>query len=316
MDIKTPPLDPIDAPSDSDQNQGSPQKRRRGGGPKTDFGRKVVAGNATKWALYSSDPTAGGESAEDFDSMQAGLFDHFQPVGTYEAWLVGRIAREFLALDRNDRAIRALIDLRAARVDPPVPPNFVKRALNNVSWSTFDRPLDTTTFLMLLDKYPETRMVEPEVIGDIWRAAEVLQWTIPDDVATSSSGMTVGDLRSLFTSIAEANGLEPNSVKNALEDINEVALQLALGAQERVERMLKEDDQRAKRAARAHLPSFDDLEKLMKHKRSVERSLTQNLDALETTQRARSGALEPRIRLHVTGDDDAHLHGGGSGQDE
>ena len=74
------------------------------GGPITPQGKKAVSKNAVRHAVTSLDPTAAGESAEEWNLYIEGFNDVFRPIGIPESDLVFNLA---MCLWRKRRIVRA-----------------------------------------------------------------------------------------------------------------------------------------------------------------------------------------------------------------
>ena len=165
--------------------------------------------------------------------------------------------------------------------------------------------MEASFALEYIDTLPDDHDLGAEVAEDILRA---IMATGRNDFETPELGAdfpsnSLGCFRNHIAVVAEARGLAAKAVvKAALAELEEVT-QLALGAEWRVEQVRTKLAERAEREARAQLPGDDDYAKLLRYKRSHERSIDKLIDRLETSQRARAGDLPPPIRLQVSASD-------------
>jgi len=281
----------------NDFESGAPNRR---GGPRTAQGKQASSKNACRFGILSPDPSAGGESTEDYQAFLAGIRAHFQPVGSYEEELVANIVNEFWALHRITRATSALIDLRAKRIDPPPRISVMKPILERNKWSAYARPLESYVEFKLLDTEADGLLFSPEIVGDVMRAAEEAGFTMPimDSMSLTSDGAQF--VRKFLTLTAMANGVDKAKVVRKTSAVLKMASDLACGAEQKIKRLQREQAKRDKRAATSNLPDLDDYDRLVRYKRSHERSLEKWVSALEVSQRARSGELDPPIRVHVS----------------
>jgi len=281
-------------------SQGEGTSRRGHGGPRTPAGKARASSNARRHGILSPDPSAGGESPEDYEALLAGIGAHFQPVGIYEEEVVANIVNEFWALHRIARATSALIDLRTERIEQPPRVSFTKPMVNRTCWSAYNRPLETYVELEVLDTYADSLVLGPEIVSDVMRATEEAGFTVPMVDQGSLAPDSVGFVRHFFSLTALANGVDSSRViKKVCAELN-TAFDLACGAEDKMRRSQIERAKRAKRAATSHLPDLDDYERLVRYKRAHERSLEKWVAALEASQRARSGDLDPPIRVHIS----------------
>ena len=141
-----------------------------------------------------------------------------------------------------------------------------------------------------------------KVSDDILRAIIATgsgDFEVPDFGGDPSSS-SVGFLHHLIPALAGAQGLEIEAVVVAAVAELEEAFRLALGAAEKVDRLLAERAERAERRARAHLPADDDNCNFLKWKRTFERSLEKWIALLESSKLARADNLPPPIRVQVS----------------
>lgn len=93
-------LAPMDAP-----------KRRRSGGPRSESGKAIAAGNSIKHGAMSQEPVLPslGETLEGWLALRDGIVEALAPVGAMEQALAERVALNLQRLRRAERAERALI---------------------------------------------------------------------------------------------------------------------------------------------------------------------------------------------------------------
>jgi len=295
-DASSPPLDPSLTANDE-----ATPPANRSGGPRTSEGKRASSKNALKHGATSSSPVAAGESQEDFDALMEGLRAHFAPVGVFEDRCVYEIGVEFQVLDRIRRQTRDLIDLQARNVDPPRPASLIKSITHDVPWTAFSRPIEALGILKFLGSMSEDYGLTEEVFQDCLLAISkcltgASMDSVPDRAAEGHR--TAGHLRRMVTGAAEVHGVDEPAVINAASALLDDVIDRILGAEWRINKVRSEIAARAERKARAHLPGYDDYDRLMRYKRAAERSLQEWIDRLETSQRARSGDLPPPVRIH------------------
>jgi hypothetical protein len=89
--MSSPPSNPEDAePRDDLGSSTAPQSR--GGGPRTESGKQAVSQNATKHAITSNNPVAGGEDPLQWESFREDFFTYYEPIGAPEEVLVNKLA--------------------------------------------------------------------------------------------------------------------------------------------------------------------------------------------------------------------------------
>jgi len=274
---------------------------KRNGGPNTEAGKRISSANAVKSAIFARDPTAGGESADEYQTSLVRLREYFDPIGEYQEQLVTAIAREFLTLDRITRATQGAIDRAWAKVKPPEPPRYIEDLGPRLKWWEFKRPLHTQIVLEHLDG-ADPRDLDEAVVHDVVLALKELGVEVVVPEANVNQENQAEFLKRLISDTATANDDSPESLVIETAAILEWAFQYAWGADEKVKGPFRQREQRADRAARAHLPDLDEYDRLVKYKRSAERSLKQYMDMLETAKRAAAGELEPRLRIQLTSD--------------
>ena len=69
-------------------------------GPRTDEGKGASKMNALKHGLMAREVLMPGESSEDFGNLRGMLHQEFEPVGSYEMFLVDELAGQFFRLFR------------------------------------------------------------------------------------------------------------------------------------------------------------------------------------------------------------------------
>jgi len=297
-------VEPPDAGAPSDEfahpfEDQTPPKRP--GGPRTPDGKKASSKNAWRHGILSPDPTAGGESPEEYKTLLEGMREHFRPFGFYEEELVAQITGEFISLHRVTQAISSAISLRFKRIDPPRPALLLKRIVPPpLNWSTYKRPFEARFALEHLDKHPDGLILEAEVVHEAIRAIGAEGLTMPDVDQNWPSPDTAGFLREFVGRVAEGNGIDVARVIKQAVAVLEYVVDLVVGADEKVRNILAEQAQRAEREATSHLPELDEYERLLRYKRAHERSLKDYVALLETSQRARAGELDPPLRVQVS----------------
>ncbi len=204
-------------------------------------------------------------------------------------------------LHRVTREISDLIDLRARAIDPVKEVSFIKPFETDTDWTSYHRPAEALYPLQHLDALPDEYHLGEEVAEDILRAIIA---TGRNDFEMADSGADVSSssvefLRRLISAVAEARGLEVETVVSAAFSELDEALNLAVYAEYKVNLLKTELAERAEREARAHLPGDDDYARLLRFKRSHERSLAMWVGYIESSQRARAGDLPPPIRLRI-----------------
>ncbi len=83
--------------------------RRRGGGPKTEAGKRRSSMNAVKHGLYSAAVVLPGESMEEYEALLARYLDRFRPTSPDEEHLVHTLVNA-------EWRIRRLIHIQTARL--------------------------------------------------------------------------------------------------------------------------------------------------------------------------------------------------------
>ena len=280
------------------QRDGRTQNAR--GGPRTPQGKARSSKNSRRHGIHSPDPSAGGEAYEDYEALLAGMQEDFQPVGMYEEELVAHIVDEFWALHRVTRAISALLDLRFAQIDPPPAVSLTKPMLQTTKWSEYKRPFEARLTLESLPTRADDALVGHEIVDDVIRATRV-----PDSVVAGfdpglSAPNSVGFLRSFLSMAADAKGWEIEAMIQEVWFALENAYELAEGAAYHANRIRAEGVEKMKREATSYLPDFEDYDRLLRYKRAHERSLASWIASLEASKRARSGHLDPPIRLQIS----------------
>lgn len=282
-----------DAPSHAHVPQAT-----RGGGPRTSEGKRISSQNACKHGLLSQDPVAGGESIEDWNEFLDGVQNHYGPIGIFEQECARHIALELWYLRRVERQIKSVSQERSMFAMPPAPSSYVEIA--DLEFRDPDGVLDV---LMNLDSLPDDLDLSEVVFEDIemtvmTTSAEQFNFEIPG-WDPDSRRTTVASLRQFLQLAAEKTGLQRNVViKRVVDRANEFLSK----APERLSRRRRKQARHVALANRVDLPDYDEYQKLLRYKRSHERSLSKWIAILETSQRARMNTLPPPIRLQVQGE--------------
>jgi len=287
---------------------GAPKSPKRGGGPSTVEGKKTSSRNALRYGIYSPDPTAGGESPEDYQSLLSGLEAHYRPYGVQEKEWVALIAGEYVSLHRITRQISELIDLAAANVEPPRPFKYFKKFEGPADFVIYRRPEEARLTLLVAHEAPDEAEIPEDVAGDIMRSFlstgdNDYDFIAPNfGIGSPDPEDTYGALACLIALLSAARGLEPAElVRSAIEHLETVMI-LAGEAEKKIGQTRAAISRRNDRRAKADLPDLDRYETLLKVKRSHERSIGMWIDRLEASQRARAGELAQPIRVQVSGD--------------
>lgn len=319
------PVDRSDGNQDSDapetsatrsRSSGGPHQRGvgqgKGGGPKTPEGKAKAARNATKFGVYSPNPTAGGESADDYQEFLAGVQHHHQPKTLYEEEIVSRITEDLWRLRRIIRQESDLINRRYEQIDPPRQVSFVKPSRYLTSWSAYKTPVEAWADLMLLVGKPDEYEFPADVVEDIHRALRDVSFVKFEatDIRFHPEH-TAGALRRAVSRVAEINGWSEEKVLSDVTFLLECVQDLAHCAEERVRQIRDEQAKRAERAATSHLPDLGTYERLLSAKRSLESSIERWVGLLKAAKRARSVDLDPSALLPDGGGGHGADGGGG-----
>jgi hypothetical protein len=292
-----------DGPDQDRQSDAHKAGKKRGGGPRTAEGKARSSQNAVKHGILSNNPVATGESLEDWEVHVAGMHEQFDPRGSYEELCVQHIAEDLWRLGRLTRQETALISLRVGEVDPPTGPSFLKaprpftESLPKAKW-----PLEAISVLQMLeigfhrDDYDlgDGVMADCELAICVGSGLGGL-WTPPPRVAGDN---TVGYLRRLLNAASEASGKSVEDLEVLAVDVLETLVGFEREKESKIADARKSVKAKARRAARAHLPADDDLDRLLRYKRGVERSLDGWLKKLDAAQKARLAGAHPDASLN------------------
>ena len=127
--------------------------------------------------------------------------------------------------------------------------------------------------LDLLDTYPDGLLLGPEIVGDMMRAAEEAGFTLPIMDSGPLTSNSAEFVRKFFSATSIANGVDEANVVKRTSSVLKVAFDLACPAEHKIKRLQHEQAKRDKRAATSNLPDLDDYDRLVRYKRSHERSL-------------------------------------------
>jgi len=204
------PGDPIE----DHESQGNGNSRKGCGGPCTPEGKAKSSKNARRHGIFSPDPTAGGESPEVYEGLLTGVRDEFRPSNLYKDELAALVAGELLALQRIARQITELINLKTRRIDPPPPSPFIKPIRQRTNWQSYKRPIEAGVALKHLELYNDAALLDSEVFDDTIRAVTEAGLKMPKFDPGGFLPYSVGFVRHLVATTAEANGMEvPTVVK-------------------------------------------------------------------------------------------------------
>jgi hypothetical protein len=294
------------SPSASGNKAGGPKPpARRGGGPRTAEGKRVVAQNAIKHGLTSASPVAGGESQEDWETHLEGLRKDFAPVGTIEEIKVHELAS---LLWRKQRAMRyeaRLIDARLEAFGSSAS-TMIKRPPTDTEEILDKLDCDLVEAISLIECLEQLDDSSPLQAGEVCNALFLpaiacTNETLPTWLVFPSEGKTwtCSDIRRWLSALAEHLG-------TTVEDLRRDALAKGRAILE---------DRRKRRAAQERLerkgliperealfPLRTDLEVILRYENAMDRMIDRTLKQLELPQRARSGELPPspqRIEVSV-----------------
>ena len=195
--------------------------------------------------------------------------------------------------------MRDSIAVATNRIDEPEPVRFIKPMRHRLSWSAYKSPLEAISRLGLLDHCAATHDFGIDETADVVRA---IRDSGLDSLVVPLAGPgcpenSVAYIRKLIATAAEA-GSEPEAdVVRAITDTLELVLEYTINGERAMRKMLKAKAQQEERRARAHLPGYDEYDKLMRYKKAHENAADNYLRQLETLQRARTGTLLPAMRI-------------------
>jgi hypothetical protein len=238
------------SPSPGVQRDAKHKNGRRG--PRTQEGKANSSKNARRHAIFSPDPTAGGESPGEYEALLAGMRDKFRPVNVYEEELIAQLTGEWIALHRITREISALINVRTAKIDPPPRVSLIKPIKQDMNWSAYRRPFEALSVLEHLELCNERSTLDPEIVGDIMRAIEAVVPEVPSFEIRDGPPTTVASVCLFFTALAEANDVELTVLITDTKKILRYVFDLAMGAEDKVNRIRKEQAERDDRR-RGHI---------------------------------------------------------------
>ena len=271
------------------------------GGPRTVAGRRAVSQNATKHAITSNSPVAGGEDQAQWESFRDDFAAYYAPVGAPEEVLVNKLA---LAQWVQFRIIRAEVDSinrerRAMDVRAqsyPVEPveTVVEELLEKVDCD-IENAVDLLDRLTLLDASTD--------VGDqSYDAGALVFASTPKramDGTTSDEGDAWGPTAGSFRDwISKFSAAHDRTFDQAVETSVRTGRDILAAQKLRAENIEKI---RALRAKLTVLPPPVEMEKYIKYDAHQERKIARTLGQLETLQRLRSGQdLLPPIRVAIS----------------
>jgi hypothetical protein len=276
-----------------------------GGGPRTPQGKAKSSKNAMKSGIFSKSPIVGDEKEEDWEKHRQGLWDSFQPVGSYEEMLVDQIALNRQQKARLQRSMDGVVQHQLDELHQVHRETLIDHLdglpADEAIWFGFN-PDEAVLTLEMVDKDSddtalEFYQVEPVLVA-LRLSCELdadFTWSCvpeglqPEDVETWNLGL----IRQCLEAAATHSKKELQQVRDeALEEAEKAAFLKYL-------RREAAKHQYHLRAARALLPPAKDLELNMRYTASLDKEFERLIRHLENSQRARANALPPPIRIDV-----------------
>jgi hypothetical protein len=185
---------------------------------------------------------------------------------------------------------------------------YFKKFEGPTDFVTYKHPEEARLTLLVTHQAPDEGEIPEDVAGDIMKSFLSTGENSYDFIAPNfgigclEPDNTFGALARLVALLSAARGLEPAGlVRSAVEHLETVVI-LAREAEKKIAQRRSAIALRNDRRASADLPDLDRYERLLKAKRSHERSVGMWIDRIEASQRARAGALAQPIRVQVSGD--------------
>lgn len=274
----------------SDGSNKAPAKR--GGGPRTAAGKRASSKNAQKHGLWSQDPTAGGESKEEWEARLEAFRDDVRPEGAVQEAVVYCFA---LAFQRKLRVINyeaALINLHYEALRPPTsrhPRTWEDRALDKVDCDV----AEAVSFLGFLEDLGDSVALEtPDVVNALFLVALVCtngplpEWAV---FPTDGDAWTSSDVRRWMSALGQ-------HLDTTGEDLRRDAM--AKGSAILVARRERRAAE-LQRTSQALFRDSDQFQLILKADESCDRAMARSVKQIEVLQTARRGDLPPPQRLEV-----------------
>jgi hypothetical protein len=298
-------------------NAAPAKKGARGGtlvgrstGPRTRQGKDTSKKNALKYGIFSQVVVLKSESQAEFDALQDGLCDYFQPVGTFEEGLV-----ETLAVTRWRQ--RRLLIAEAAEIEA---------GREFIEWDERQRQLVDTGRIrqVYINGGLVRKIANPEALQRCLDLLKKLRDSIEQDdfdpqndapILTTLYGEfndkhweeTLFNSYLLFSRVADLpDHIRKEGEFDSPEEYKKAFLEELADEQKRLERYKKErssiESSRVKlEALRRNVPDSPRLDHLLRYAASLERSFDRTLNQLERAQRMRLGQpVLPPINVNIS----------------
>jgi hypothetical protein len=265
-------------------------------------GRRAVSQNATKHAITSNSPVAGGEDQAQWESFRDDFAAYYTPVGAPEEVLVNKLAlanwvqfritrAEVDSINRERRAMEA-----RAESYPTEPVETFKEKMLKDGDCDIESAVDLLDRLTLLD-------ASTDVGGSGYDAGALVFYSTPDktydELSTEKEidawGPTAGILRDWISKFSAAHD---RTFAQGVETAVRTGRGILAAQKLRAENVGK---YRALRAKLTVLPPPVEMDKFVKYDAHQERKIARTLGQLEILQRSRSGQdIPPPIRVAVS----------------
>jgi hypothetical protein len=298
-DAGTPPV-PMDAKVAHGAAGDAP---KRGGGPKSEKGKRVSARNATKYGVFSNVPVVGDERLEDWEEHLEGMRQSLAPVGHYEGGLTDQAALNRWKRARLDRweteVIRHQIGLVSTRS-----PEALEQAHNaipedEVRWLGYN----PEAAVVALDSLPTSNpsdLVGAEAVDAVLRALELCfhldgatSWLgRPEEVEISpGQESSTEQVRQCIEVVATHRGLSFAEVLGAARAEADTA------ALFQARRMEYDDRVHSMRLSQAYVLNEKDADRNIRYSAQLDREFDRIIKHLEVAQRARGDDPSPLVRV-------------------
>jgi hypothetical protein len=289
------------APEDNLSSRSSPRTRK--GGPRTVAGKRAVSQNATKHAITSNNPVAGGEDQAQWESFRDDFVAYYEPVGAPEEVLVNKLT---LAHWVQFRITRAEVDSinrqhdaleERARNQPQPPYQTLEEKMLTEAGCDIKGAVDLLDGLTKIDSSARIGWQQQHAGALIIFCSLNDHTKTPTEELDMNCGLTAGSLREWISRLGSDRGQTfEELVALAVKTGREILARQAL----RVENIEKS---RIKRASVTLLPTQGEMDKFIKYDAHQERKIRQTLAQLEILQRNRSGEdLLPPLRVTISED--------------
>ena len=277
------------------------EKKKRGGGPKTQGGKAASSKNATKHGLLSPRPVVYAfERREDYDTFCEGIIESLSPQGTLELDLAEQVASllwrrkrithyeaEMIAISIEE------VDEKVGRVDVADEAHREKRLFERLPLLPDAEPVtadDALTILFHIETHAGTTIDEIDLPG------------IPEDADYEQIEWSGATLKGAISALAEVAAMEvEHLILIARTDVRweaeEAGKRVVMLAEEQFPEKLRFNRIYRERI----LPDEKTLEKVQRYETHLTRQLNQTLHELEALQARRQGGSAPLARVDVQG---------------